>query len=392
MDPGRWRQRIEVVETFGMELSLTAGSKALAWLTVVAVLVVGLTDWLQGVPPEGVVSLGESLGLVVFALCAIGVAVGSSLVHDRGLAEPAKLAWAGVLALATLASLIADPTYAVLLFAIPLVHVARRWPEPLRRQAVIAILILAVVLVTLEDQSWGGNNLESALVLFIALLITTILGYVLGRLDEALLRESEFARLDEREQLAGELHDSVGHSLLATSIQLRNARALWDADAEGAQRSVELASRAVDDALVDTRIAVDTVRSRSDPFSLSRALPELIDRITSPTLTVELAEEGDGEAADQLTQITLYRVAQEALTNVVRHAQASTVRVVHTTTATETSLTVADDGRGFDADLGGATPGLRGLEERLRRIGGSLAIDSGHDRGTTLIATVGLDR
>ncbi|MEM9651191.1 MAG: sensor histidine kinase [Actinomycetota bacterium] len=371
-----------------MGLSFAAGSRTIAWLTVLAVLVVGVVDWLQGSPPDGVLDLGDAVGLALFTATACGVAVSALVIGNRSQEEPAVGHWAVVVALATLASAIADPTYAVLLFAVPLVHIARRWSDPARRGAIVGIFLLAALLVALEDQSWSGNDLEATMVLFIALLLTTILGYVLGRLDTALQLESDLARLDEREQLAGELHDSVGHSLLASSIQLRNARALWDADTDGARRSVELASRAVDDALVDTRIAVDTVRSRSERFSLLSALPELIDRITSPSLAVELTVDGDVEAADQLTQITLYRVAQEALTNVVRHADASTVRVGHSRTPTETGLTITDDGRGFDVDANTATPGLRGLEERLHRIGGALAVESTGDGGTTLTATV----
>ena len=372
-----------------MGFSLSPGSRTIGSMTVAGVLVVGLTDWLQGSTPDGVIDVGDGAGLALFALCSIGVAVGALVATERGVEEPAIGAWVVVMALATFASLLADPTYAVLLFAVPLVHIARRWPEPLRSRTIVVIFVLAAVLISLEDQPWGGNNLESAMMLFIALLITTMLGSALGRLDEARTSESASARLDERERLAGELHDSVGHSLLATSIQLRNARALWDADAAGAQRSVELASRAVDDALVDTRIAVDTIRSRSEPFSLTAALPELIERLASPELSVELTLDGPVDSVDQLAQITLYRVAQEALTNVVRHADASAVTVHHTASLVEAILVIADDGKGYDVDADSVHLGLRGLEERLQRIEGRLDVSSGHGRGTTLTATIG---
>ncbi len=372
-----------------MGFSLSPSSKTIGSITVACVLVVGLTDWLQGAPPEGVIDVGDGAGLVLFGLSSMGVAVATLFATDRGIDEPAVGSWVVVLALATVASLLADPTYAVLLFAVPLVHIARRWPEPLRSRTIVAIFVLAVVLISLEDQSWGGNNLESAMILFIALLITTMLGSVLGRLDEARTSESASARLDERERLAGELHDSVGHSLLATSIQLRNARALWDTDMTGAQRSIQLASRAVDDALVDTRIAVDTIRSHSEPFSLTAALPELIDRIASPALSVELTLDGPVDSVDQLTQITLYRVAQEALTNVVRHADATAVTVHHSVSPTKAMLVIADDGKGYDVDADAVHLGIRGLEERLLRIEGQFDVTSEPGEGTTLSATIG---
>lgn len=376
------------MDNVGVKVSFPRGSAAIAWMTVAGVLVVGLIDWLQGQPPDGVIDLGNAAGLVVFCLCAIGVAVGALLIAQRDLDEPALGAWGSVLVAATIAALIADPTYAVLLFAVPLVHIARRWKDPLRRRAIVAIFVLAVVLVSLENQSWGGNNLESAMVLFIALSMTTILGVVLGRLDTALTREADIARRDEREQLAAELHDSVGHSLLASSIQLRAAQALWDDDPPGAQRSIGLASRAVDEALVDTRIAVDTVRSKSARFSLRDALPDLVDRIATASLSVELSVDGDVESVDQLTQITLYRVAQEALTNVVRHSGASTVKMAYAMTNSNLTLTIGDDGVGFDADASAVHLGLRGLEERLQRVSGRLDVASDAAAGTMLTATV----
>lgn len=372
-----------------MGFSLSPDSKTIGSITVVCVLVVGLTDWLQGSTPDGVIDVGDGAGLALFGISSIGVAVSAWIAAERGVDEPATGHWAIVMALATFASLLADPTYAVLLFAVPLVHIARRWPEPARSRTIVVIFVLAVVLVSLEDQPWGGNNLESAMLLFIALLITTMLGSALGRLDKARDSESASARLDERERLAGELHDSVGHSLLATSIQLRNARALWDADVAGAHRSVELASRAIDEALVDTRIAVDTIRSRSDPFSLASALPELIDRMESDGLSVKLVLDGPVDSVDQLAQIALYRVAQEALTNVVRHADATTVTVQYTATRTRAVLVIADDGKGFDVDADAVHLGLRGLEDRLNRIEGRLEVTSARGRGTTLTATIG---
>lgn len=363
-------------------------SRAIAWLTVTGVLIVGLTDWLQGQPPVGVIALDEGSGLVVFIAASLGVELASGFVTDRAIGEPAVVPWSAVVVLAAIASMVSDPTYAVMLLAVPLVHIGRRWPDPVRRWATVGIFVFAAVLISLEDQSWARNNLETAMVQFLALLITSMLGRALGRLDHALARESEIARRDEREHLAAELHDSVGHNLLATSIQLRNAQALWGADTEGVLRSLDLAKRAVDDALVDTRIAVDSVRSRDERFSLAAALPELIERSTVPSLDVELTLTGPVDSVDQLTQITLYRVAQEALSNAVRHADATSIEVRHTAVTSMVTLAVVDDGCGFDVDAGAVNLGLRGLEERLHRVGGRLEVESKPGDGTTLTAIV----
>ena len=123
--------------------------------------------------------------------------------------------------------------------------------------------------------------------------------------------------------------------------------------------------------------------------TLTAALPELIDRIASPALTVELTLDGPVDSVDQLAQITLYRVAQEALTNVVRHADASAVTVHHTASEAEATLVIADDGKGYDVNADAVHLGIRGLEERLQRIEGRLDVTSEHDEGTTLTATIG---
>ena len=181
-----------------------------------------------------------------------------------------------------------------------------------------------------------------------------------------------------------------GHSLLASSIQLRNATALWERSPEAALQSVELASRAVGDALVDTRIAVDTIRSQGPPFSLQHALPGLLDRISSPTMTTNLTIDGATETIDPLVQITLYRVAQEALTNAVRHADASHVDVTNTVTDTRVELIVADNGRGFNVDASGVHAGMQSMTERLARVGGSIDVTSSSQAGTSVRAEIAL--
>lgn len=145
-----------------MRFSLSPGSKTIGSITVAGVLVVGLTDWLQGATPDGVIDVGDGTGLALFGLCSIGVAVGALVATERRVDEPVVGHWAIVMALATLASMLADPTYAVLLFAVPLVHIARRWPEPLRNRTIVTIFVLAAVLISLEDQpnanNWPANS------------------------------------------------------------------------------------------------------------------------------------------------------------------------------------------------------------------------------------------
>ena len=369
---------------------LLSRATATAWLTGIGVLVVGIADWVMGVAPEAVIPISSDVGLVVFVAAVVGV-IACSVGAARGLdgSPSRRLQW-GSIALATVASLVGDPSYAVLLFAVPLVDIARGRHDANRLPFMVGVFALAVGLVALEN-SWAGNDLESALSVFLALAITALLGDALGRLDDSARREAELARVDERRNLAGELHDSVGHSLLASSIQLRNADALWDRQPDAARHAVSLAGRAVEEALVDTRFAVDRIRAEGDPFDLGDALGELVQRIASPTLTVELDVADEADRVDQVAQITLYRVAQEALTNVVRHAEASRVRVEHRVDATTAHLCVVDDGVGFE-HRGDGHAGLRSLTERVARVGGQLDVGSAHGEGTRVSASVAIDR
>lgn len=364
---------------------------AIALLTGTGVFLSGITDWLQGSAPDGLVALPDAVGLVLFLGATIGtVSCAIAAPHvEPSLATGLRVA---SISFAAAASAIGDPTYGALLFAIPLIDIGRRVDDRHRSWRIGGIFLLAGILVALESQRWSGNGLEATLVLSIALLITAMLGVTLGQLEAARRLESELARIEARDHLARELHDSVGHSLLASSIQLKNAAALWKRSPDSALRSVDLASRAVDEALIDTRIAVDTIRSEGPPFALDAALPGLLDRVSSSTLTTDLAFTGEAQRVNQLAQITLYRVAQEALTNIVRHSEATHADVQTTVSESKVTLVIADNGRGFDADTDVVHAGLQSLSERVTRIGGTLSIESAAGAGTTLTAVVELDR
>lgn len=368
-------------------------STATAWLTGFGVLISGITDWLQGVAPAGIVPTPSAVGLAIFVAATVGTVTCAVALANRSTPAdaPDRSLQFAMIALAGVAASFGDPTYGVLLFAVPLIDIAGRRADRARTWIIGLVFGLAAVLVAVEQSSWAGNDIEATLVVFIALMITTMLGDVLGRLDEARLLEADLARVDERQHLARELHDSVGHSLLAGSIQLRTAEALWDRQPVGARSAVELASRAIDEALVDTRFAVDGIRAEGPPFDLKVALGELSQRIDSPALGVEVDFGGEAADLDQLGQITLYRVAQEAVTNVVRHASATTVVIAHRIADGEATLTVTDDGHGFDPAATSST-GLRSLTERLARIGGRLDVTSTPGTGTSLTAVLDLNR
>ncbi|MEM8922399.1 MAG: sensor histidine kinase [Actinomycetota bacterium] len=358
-----------------------------AWPIGLGVLLAGTYDWLQGQAPASPLPVPEAVRFGIFALSVVSL-VGLATVGATG-RGPDRWHLVG-LVLAFLAVVAADPTYAALLVAVPLIEIRRRVDEPVRGRLTIGALALTVVLVA-SEQIRSAADVEEMFVLAIALTVVVLLGDALRRADEVRAVEAELARADERNRLARDLHDSLGHHLLACSIQLRNAAAQHGRDHEATDRSIDLASRAVAEALADTRLSVDNIRAGSNGFSLSQALPELARRASPSAMNVDVELRGDHQALDQLTQITLYRVAQEALSNVVRHANARAATIASTVTADRAVLEVRDDGDGFEVTPGaGSASGLQSLRERLAKVGGRLDVQSEQGSGTVLTAEVGI--
>jgi len=201
---------------------------------------------------------------------------------------------------------------------------------------------------------------------------------------------------EERRRLARELHDGVGQTLTALALELERTR--QKLAREGAP---ELAGR-VGEGIELARQALDEIRELSrllrppvlDDLGLPAALSWLARSLGERTgLEVALAVDGiDGELDPDLATL-VFRLVQEALTNVLRHSGAASAEVAVRRTPRALELRVADAGRGFDAaaalaDGEAAGSGLRGMRDRLELFGGRLTIASSPGRGTAVAATV----
>ncbi|GGN26039.1 signal transduction histidine kinase [Actinoplanes campanulatus] len=198
-------------------------------------------------------------------------------------------------------------------------------------------------------------------------------------------RVAELSAASERNRLARDIHDSVGHHLTAVSVQLAKAEAFRERDPEVADRAVADARRATGRALREVRESVGALRA--EPFSLAAALFALVEGLHEADFRVVLdvgdAELDQGRAGSE----ALYRVAQEALTNARRHAGADLVRVAVRRGDDGAVLEVEDNGQGFTPDtaVGG---GLSGMRERLAVLGGSVRVESRPGHGTRIVASV----
>lgn len=214
------------------------------------------------------------------------------------------------------------------------------------------------------------------------------------RLSEYAVQAEELAGARERTRVAREIHDSIGHSLTAVHMQLEAARTVFDHDREKARHALEKAQSCIKEGLTEIRASVSSLRS--DPLegrSLPQALNDLTQTSTDSGLTARLALRGRQRPITGPVMLTLYRCAQEALTNARKHSRASRVDLeldFGETWDDGIKLHIADNGVGCEPealadDTEDATGfGLLGLRERVRQQSGELRIQTAPDEGLTL--------
>jgi signal transduction histidine kinase len=202
----------------------------------------------------------------------------------------------------------------------------------------------------------------------------------------------ELAISRERNRLAHELHDTLAHGLSSLAVQLEAISALWQPRPEEARAMLGEALAATRSALDESRRAIVALRaSPLDDLGLARAVRELAETTAARAgldLTLDVPASLDGLEAQ--AEHAFYRVAAEALTNVVRHAGARSIRVTLEESASQASLLIADDGCGFDTAAASAADrfGLQGMRERARMVGGVLDVESAPGKGTAVRFTL----
>jgi PAS domain S-box-containing protein len=210
----------------------------------------------------------------------------------------------------------------------------------------------------------------------------------LRTLSRTLLKKMEI----ERHYVAYELHDEIGQALTAVKLNLEAIRSLPDRD--GLDRHLDDSVSVIDRALQQVRdLSLNLRPSVLDDLGLMAALRWLVNSMTSKS-GLEIRFESD-EIEPRLSkeiETTCFRVAQEAITNVLRHAQASKITVILRKDKDALSLAVSDNGIGFDARsaqarcVSGGSFGLLGMEERVTLSGGRFEVESTLDKGSRIMA------
>jgi two-component system NarL family sensor kinase len=212
--------------------------------------------------------------------------------------------------------------------------------------------------------------------------------------ERALLyaRSIELGAAEERNRIAREIHDTLAQGLAGITLQLETAEVLLESGAEAAR-----VRAAVGRALHQARASLEEARRsvldlRAAPLegrTLAQALEQLVGDWSALTGIDARVDIRATAALPARIETGLYRIAREALANVARHAGASHVRVTFSHEDATASLTVEDDGAGFDpADVPRERFGLTGMTERARLLGGRLRVESGPATGTRVIAEV----
>jgi signal transduction histidine kinase len=294
------------------------------------------------------------------------------------------------------------------LIGIPLAGFAVEGLSPRWRWVVYIALVAALVLpIGLHDGSWIGALVNiatmGAAVFFVAVFAQLRLNEqhareraegLMAELEQANVQlaayatqAEELAMTQERNRLAREIHDNLGHYLTIVNVQIEAAKVVIESDPTRAVDALNKAQELAQKGL--TRVRESVAALRESPVSnrpLDEAIASLVEEAQSAGIITEFKVSGQQQALENKVALALYRVVQEGLTNVRRHARASRVDVLLDFHPSEVRLEVKDNGIGASGTSAGF--GLLGIRERMQLLGGKLEISTDVGKGFCLTASV----
>jgi signal transduction histidine kinase len=263
------------------------------------------------------------------------------------------------------------PAAALVTAAVPLVHIGMGWGDGLRSAlgTLAAAVFTAVVTELLRREQRARAELADAN----------------ARLRGYAAQAEELATTQERNRVARDIHDGLGHHLTVVQMQVQAARAVLGSDPAQADAVLARAQEQSTEALAEVRRSVAALRGPRDTPPLGTALATLAADTSAAGVPTDVQVTGAVRALPPETAEALFRAAQEGLTNVRRHAAAGSARLLLAYGDDGTvSLEVCDDGLGMAGPAEGAGYGLLGVRERTARLGGSVDVVSRPGAGTTV--------
>jgi signal transduction histidine kinase len=217
-----------------------------------------------------------------------------------------------------------------------------------------------------------------------------------ARLERDREARARAAVLDERGRIARELHDVVAHNVSVIAVQTGAALEVLGSDSDAARDPLLAVERTARETLAELRILLGVMRASAGDDGLRpqpdlAALPALVEQVGEAGVHVDLEIEGDVDAVEAGLALSAYRIVQEALTNVLKHAGAGSAQVRVRRRERALEVEVLDDGRARgDGREGGH--GLLGMRERVALYGGELEAGPREGGGFVVRATLPLDR
>ena len=294
------------------------------------------------------------------------------------------------------------------LIGLPLAGIAVERLSPRWRWSVYLGILLAVVLPILHYSTWDTALMNALLIapgIFFVVLVTQIrineqharekaenltrqLEFANRRLTEYASQAEELAATQERNRLAREIHDNLGHYLTIVNVQIEAAKVTCESDPSRAIDALNKAQELAKKGLNSVRESVAALRvSPVENRPIEEAIAELIEEARTSGIATEFKIIGDSKVVESKSALALYRVVQEGLTNIRKHANASHVDIeLDFSQSDKIRLTLRDNGAGAADTSGGF--GLIGLRERVHLLGGEFKIETRPGHGFNLEVTL----
>ena len=291
-----------------------------------------------------------------------------------------------------------------LLIALLMVAWQYKWQHIVIFSTLIAVVNIVIILAVVSDDKPALSAGLFAVMtqfftfLIVGLFINIIVGWLRSQrhsLEEANLKLTNYAQTledlaisRERNRIAQELHDTLSHTLSGLSVQLETMKAYWDVDPITARKRLDVSLVATRTGLEETRRILMALRAKPlEDLGLVLAIRQIAEEAAAhAAIKLNLMMPDKKPSLSPNAEQCIFRVAQEAITNVLKHSRANDMTVKLELKDNKVTLTVQDNGAGFDinADSGNKRFGLLGMKERVKFINGDLHIISQPGTGTTV--------